>query len=321
MSKDVSVNTSLQEKVDHLIDEQVINWPLARENYEGLKEVKIRSLEFGPSTEMRVQFNPARIRSSAAKVDTKSIQERKCFLCQENLPSVQNRMPFRDDYLILVNPFPIFPNHLTIPHVKHTDQRISGRLYDMMMLARELPGFVIFYNGPQCGASAPDHFHFQAGNKGFMPIEDDFRFHPQKSMLIDRKGVRVFSIENYLRKNLVIEGDNPEEIESWFNRVYSFLHAIQKNVEEPMLNIVCSRENGFWRLFIFPRRGHRPRQFFAEGEEQIVLSPASVDFGGVLITPREEDFHKLNERLVWDIFEQVTLHETDWTLVKRIFQE
>lgn len=318
---DVSMKTQLQDKVDHLIDEQVINWPMARQNYDGLKEVKVRSLDFGPSAEMRVQFNPGRIKSSAAKVDAKSIRERKCFLCQENLPSVQNRVPFRDDYLILVNPFPIFPRHLTIPHVKHTDQRISGRLSDMMMLARELPGFVIFYNGPQCGASAPDHFHFQAGNKGFMPIEEEFRFHPRKSLLIDRKGVRVFSVENYLRKTLVIEGENMHEIERWFNKVYRFLDAIQTNVEEPMLNIVCSWENGFWRLFIFPRRGHRPRQFFAEGEEKIVLSPASVDFGGVLITPREEDFHKLDENMVEDIFDQVTLHKSDWALVKRIFQE
>lgn len=321
MSINISMKTHLQEKVDHLIEEQVVNWPMARQSYEGLKGVKVRSLHFGPSTEMRVQFNPARIRSSAAKVDAKSIQERKCFLCQENLPSEQNRVPFRDDYLILVNPFPIFPRHLTIPHVKHTDQRISGRLSDMMMLARELPGFVIFYNGPQCGASAPDHFHFQAGNKGFMPIEEEFRFHPRKSRLIDRKGLRVFSIENYLRKTLVIEGEDTDEIERWFNKVYSFLDAIQKNGEEPMLNIVCSWENGFWRLFIFPRRGHRPRQFFAEGEEKIVLSPASVDFGGVLITPREEDFHKLDEKLVEDIFKQVTLNKSDWVSVKRIFQE
>ncbi|WP_462319422.1 DUF4922 domain-containing protein [Marinilabilia sp.] len=321
MSKDISMNTSLQEKVDHLIDEQVVNWPMAKGNYEGLNEVKIRSLEFGPATEMRVQFNPARIRSSAAKVDAKSIQERKCFLCEDNLPPEQNKVPFRDDYLILVNPFPIFPRHLTIPHVRHTDQRIKGRLSDMMMLARELPEFVVFYNGPRCGASAPDHFHFQAGNKGFMPIEEEFRYHPRKSLLIDRKDVRVFCVDNYLRKTLVFEGEQPDEIECWFNRVYRFLDSIQKNGEEPMLNILCSWENGSWRLIVFPRQGHRPRQFYAEGEEQIVLSPASVDFGGVLITPREEDFEKLNTDLVKDIFNQVTLNKHDWELVKKIFQE
>lgn len=321
MSNDVFMNTSLQDKVDHLINEQVVNWPTAKKNYEGLKEVKVRSLEFGPSTEMRVQFNPARIRSSAAKVDAKSIQERKCFLCEDNLPPEQNKVAFRDDYLILVNPFPIFPRHLTIPHVKHTDQRIQGRLSDMMMLARELSDFVVFYNGPRCGASAPDHFHFQAGNKGFMPFEEEFRFHPGRSLLVDRKNVRVFSIENYLRKTLVFEGEQPDEIESWFNRLYRFLDSIQRNGEEPMLNILCSWQNGIWRLVVFPRKGHRPRQFYAEGEKQIVLSPASVDFGGVLITPREEDFIKLNNSLVKDIFNQVTLKNSDWNLVRKIFQE
>ncbi|WP_291856274.1 DUF4922 domain-containing protein [Marinilabilia sp.] len=314
------MKTRLQDDVNHLIDEQVVNWPLARQNYDGLKEVKTRSLELLACTEMRVQFNPGRIKSSAAKVDAKSIKERKCFLCQENLPPEQNSVLFKD-YLILVNPFPIFPRHLTIPHVQHTDQLISGRISDMMMLARELPDFVIFYNGPKCGASAPDHFHFQAGNKGFMPIEEEFLFHPRKSLLTDRNGARVFSIENYLRKTLVFEGENLDEIESLFSKVYRFLDAIQKDEEEPMLNILCSWENGFWRLFVFPRRGHRPRQFFARGEAQIVLSPASVDFGGVLITPREEDFNKLDEHLVKDIFEQVTLFDSDWPLVKRIFKK
>ena len=311
----------LEEKVDHLFDEQVVNWPMAKQNYEGLKEVKTRSLEFNPFTLMRVQFNPARMRSSAAKVDAKSIQERKCFLCQENLPPEQNQVAFRKDYLILVNPFPIFPRHLTIPHVSHTDQRIKGRLSDMLSLARELPGFVIFYNGPNCGASAPDHFHFQAGNKNFMPVEAEFKVHPQASLLLDSKGLKVFSIDEYLRKTLVLEGDDSFEMEGWFNKVYKLLDALQNNGEEPMLNILCSWEKARWQLFIFPRQGHRPRQFFAEGDEQIVFSPASVDFGGVLITPREEDFHKLDHDVVIDVFKQVTLNDNDWELVKRMFQE
>ncbi len=321
MLHDIAKIGPLEEQVDSLIDEQVVNWPMAKENYDGLNEVKTRSLEFGPFTQMRVQFNPARIRSSAAKVDAKSIQERKCFLCQANLPAGQNKVSFRNDYLILVNPFPIFPRHLTIPHVHHTDQRIKGRLSDMLSLARELPGFVIFYNGPKCGASAPDHFHFQAGNKNFMPVEEEFKVHPHASLLLDSKGLRVFCVDDYLRKTLVLEGDDGIEMEAWFSKFYNLLDALQGNGEEPMLNILCSWENGLWRLFIFPRQGHRPRQFYAQGDEQIVFSPASVDFGGVLITPREEDYLKLDRDLIEDVFKQVTLNDYDWELVKRLFQE
>ena len=318
MINQITENKVLKEKVDELIDDQLANWPLARDNYAGLKEVKTRSLHMSPSTEMRVQFNPARIRSSAAKVDPKSIKERKCFLCSGNLPPEQKGVDV-GDYKILVNPYPIFARHLTIPHREHIDQRIEGRLADMLMIARELPDFVLFYNGPRCGASAPDHFHFQAGNKGFLPIEEEYRLHPGKSLLLDRKDIKVYSIENYFRKTLVFESNNEKLLENWFSRVFRFLGKLQKNEQEPMLNILCSWEHNFWRVIAFPRREHRPRQFYAKGAEQVLLSPASVDFGGVLITPREEDFEKLNKDLVADIFHQVTLDEDAWHLVKLIF--
>lgn len=319
MSNKLTMNIDFQEGVHKLIDEQLINWPLARDNYQGLSSVKIRVLEVAPATTMRIQFNPARIRSSAAKVDEQSIRQRKCFLCSENLPVQQRGIGF-GDYTILVNPFPIFTRHLTIPHKDHIDQRIEGRLTDMLNLARALPDFVIFYNGPRCGASAPDHFHFQAGNKGFMPVEKELSAHPGKIKLLDRDRVKVFSIENYLRKTLVFESDDEEMLLKWFTRVFTFLGKVQHMEVEPMVNILCSRERDLWRVFLFPRREHRPRQFYAEGAEQILLSPASVDFGGVLITPREEDFEKLNADTINDIFNQVTLDDDTWTQVKLIFK-
>ncbi|MGQ1890070.1 DUF4922 domain-containing protein [Thermophagus sp. OGC60D27] len=318
MINKTTTNRELQENVHRLIDEQLIDWPLARDNYEGLKSVKTRTLKIGPSSEMRIQFNPARIRSSAAKVDAQSIRERQCFLCSENLPAEQRGIDF-GDYKILVNPFPIFSRHLTIPHKDHTDQRIEGRLTDMLQLARALPDFMVFYNGPRCGASAPDHFHFQAGNKGFMPIEKEFLTLPDITVLMEKKDIRVLGCENYLRKTLIFESSNENAIDLWFSRVFTILSKCQPKEPEPMLNILCSWETDSWRVFLFPRREHRPRQFYARGEEQILLSPASVDFGGVLITPREEDFNKLNSDTVKDIFNQVTLSDDIWHLVKLIF--
>ena len=167
-----------------LINDQQNEWELAGKNYAGLKSVKVRTLAFD-GFDMLVQFNPERIRSSAAKVDAKSIEARPCFLCQKNLPKEQRGIPVLDKYLILVNPFPIFPEHLTIPHFNHIDQRIENKFEEMLEMARLLEDFTIFYNGPKCGASAPDHFHFQAGIKRFMPIERDYKkgsfFHEVKT--------------------------------------------------------------------------------------------------------------------------------------------
>ncbi len=160
--------------VSDLFESQLSEWDLARDNYRQLDNVKVRKIFFA-EFEIVVQFNPGRITSSAAKVDARSIEARPCFLCEKNRPAQQRGISFEQDYTILINPFPIFRRHLTIVSDTHTDQRIAGNFMTMLSLAEALPEYVIFYNGPQCGASAPDHLHFQAGNKGFLLIEDDFR--------------------------------------------------------------------------------------------------------------------------------------------------
>ena len=160
-------------QVTELISEQVTGWDLASKNYEGLRKVKVKTFYLG-NYHIDIQFNPERIVSSAAKVDARSIEARPCFLCQENLPPQQRGLLLDDGYMVLVNPFPIFPKHLTIPNMLHTDQLILGNFESMLDLASRLDEFIIFYNGPKCGASAPDHLHFQAGSKGFLPIEKDF---------------------------------------------------------------------------------------------------------------------------------------------------
>lgn len=302
-------------EVEDLINGQLIEWQLAKNNYAGLKQVMTREINFENNFKVKIQFNPERMRSSAAKVDAKSIQERNCFLCQANLPAEQHGIVFLNNYLILVNPFPIFTRHLTIPLKKHTDQLIEGHFEEMLLLAQSLSDYVVFYNGPRCGASAPDHFHYQAGNKGFMPIEDEFET-LSKTLLKQTEDGEIYAIDNYLRQTIVITGSDKNIICKWFNQVFEFLKNIIPSDPEPMLNILTSWTENKWQVFIFPRKKHRPEQFFKEGEAQILLSPASVDFGGVLITPRQEDFNKLNEHLIRDIYKQVTIGEVEWELVK-----
>jgi galactose-1-phosphate uridylyltransferase len=283
---------------------QLRDWELARGNYVDLADVKTTKLDIN-GIMMKVQFNPKRITSSAAKVDAKSIQERKCFLCKSNLPEQQKGVDFGGGYLVLVNPFPIFPRHLTIPSYMHEPQRIEGKLTDMLELAYQLPDYVVFYNGPKCGASAPDHFHFQAGNKGFLPLEINFDLLKRENIL-SAGDVRIDLLPDYPCTVLVIESKEASPINTYFEKVYHALE-IKPGEYEPMMNILAWHGKGNFKLCIFPRALHRPSCFFEEGENNRLISPASVDMGGVFITPLEKDFEAMNSEDVKKIIQEVCM--------------
>jgi hypothetical protein len=251
------------------------------------------------------------LRSSVAKVDAKSIEARPCFLCSKNRPAIQVGVAFEKELTMLVNPFPIFTKHLTIPSEQHVDQRILPNFPAMLSLAEAMPDFVTFYNGPNCGASAPDHFHFQAGNKGFLPIETDFSKRKYPRLLSEKAGVEHWNWIGYLRGIMTLKSINKEELILAFNRFYNKFSDFQPDQPEPMLNILAYFYNDGWVIHIIPRKLHRPVQFFADGEKQILLSPGSVDLGGVIITPREEDFNKINASDISDIFNQVCFDERE----------
>lgn len=289
-----------------LLNSQLSVWDLAQSNFKALSGVKVKDLDFGKFA-IKVQFNPARIQSSAAKVDAKSIQERKCFLCPQNLPAVQEGIAFGENYQILVNPFPIFPQHFTIPTYKHVDQLIFDRFADMLDLSKALEDFVLFYNGPKCGASAPDHAHFQAGNKGFMPVEDDMK-NIEKTALSSTDTLQVYKLENYLRTGFLLEGTDRDQMVAAFQNIYNLLDIPEGEIE-PMLNVLSWYGDNKLHCCVFPRKLHRPSCFFAEGDANILISPASVDLGGVFITPLEKDFDKITKEDVQKIFEEISLDE------------
>ncbi len=298
------------DQIDELFNAQLNEWELAGTNYRQLERVEIRKIEFD-GFRMLVQFNPERIRSSAAKVDSKSIGARPCFLCAVNRPVQQRGVSFENEFTVLLNPFPIFRKHLTIPSDRHTDQLIGKNFGKMLTLAEALPAFTIFYNGPQCGASAPDHFHFQAGNRGFLPIEKDFTRDKFTTLLSSKQGLEIWQWKNYLRGIITLTGSDKAKLITVFNHFFEKFTFIQPERPEPMLNILAYHAVGSWIIHIIPRKLHRPSQFFADGSAQIILSPASVDLGGVIITPREEDFHKINHDDIADIFSQVCLEEDE----------
>ena len=298
----------MNETIKKLLTDQLATWETARANYAALASVRVKELDVD-GTPYKVQFNPARIVSSAARVDAKSISERKCFLCPGNLPPEQKGIPFGGHYRILVNPFPIFPRHLTIPDTEHVPQRIASRFPDMLDLARLLTDYTVFYNGPHCGASAPDHAHFQAGNKGFLPIEKTWR--TQVAGKVTGYGQAVlWQLDDAPRTTLVIESAEKEDAEKLFSLLYRSL-PVKPGEEEPMMNVLARYEAGHWTVFVFPRRKHRPDCYYAEGEANLLISPASVDLGGVFITPVEKDFRKITAEDVKRILGEVCLSEKE----------
>jgi ATP adenylyltransferase/5',5'''-P-1,P-4-tetraphosphate phosphorylase II len=289
---------------------QIQTWPLAAANFRGLEKVEERSFQFD-GFQVKIQFNPERMRSSVAKTDKQSIAERKCFLCNENRPLEQNAIAFGDQFLILVNPFPIFRNHFTISSNTHIDQRFIPNAKSLLELSNAMEGFTVFYNGPECGASAPDHLHFQAGESSFMPITEEYEQLKKNSgrQLFSGAETQVWAFDHYLRKMISIETSSMEEGLKVINVYYSHFQTMQPEKMEPMMNVLCSFTNGKWIIHLFPRKAHRPSQFFKEGIKQILISPGSVDFGGVFITPRREDFDKFTKEDIVDVLSQVCLNQ------------
>lgn len=256
-------------------------WPLAAANFKALDGVEIKKMTVS-GLKMKVQHNPARILSTAAKVDKASLAARPCFLCTKNRPTEQIAFPVLDErYSVLVNPFPIFKVHFTIPATDHVEQLISAdgarRFADMFLLAKSLCGLAIFYNGPHCGASAPDHFHFQAVEAKVVPM---FEWIESQCRLPFKVFTALWTDEH--------------DAVAWFRHVCSQLASYEENngEPEPRMNVWCVvREDGSVRVVVIPRRAHRP-DFYGSGDNQLLLSPASVDLAGVVVVPSPADFHQ-----------------------------
>ena len=292
-----------------LLSGQKHSWDDLREGYELLKTVREREVPCGGFT-VRLQFNPGRIASSTAALSAEAIRNRPCFLCVENLPGHQAGILYREEFLTLCNPMPVFPFHLTISHIDHRAQLIDPNIRTFLQLAADLgPDWAILYNGARCGASAPDHLHFQACPSGRMSIGREIE--EEKRWVLMRKagGVTLSRAINLGREALVLEGNDPARVEDVFRKLTASLRKTLTIAEEPMLNIAGSCKDGQWRLLIFPRRKHRPDAFFREGVDRVVVSPGIIDMVGTLITPIERDFERLDAAAVENIYREVSLDE------------
>ena len=277
--------------ISRFFNRQLEMWEDARHRFRDLKHVEVRQL----SDQLKVQFNPARIVSTGAKIDKHTLGERPCFLCERNRPKEQMTKQIDDHFLLLVNPFPILPVHFTIPATKHQPQSIYrhyGEMHRLLSLHSEL---MVFYNGPKCGASAPDHLHFQAGTSGVLPLQTNWqrlsRNLTDVISLTDEEKISVLS--DFLVPAFVIISKSEDSDEELFHRLYRSM-PMRGDESEPMMNIIAWRKDDEFISVVIPREKHRPDAYFAEGEAQMMVSPGALDMAGLIITPREEDFSKIN---------------------------
>ena len=305
-----------------LLSEQKKEWLDLRESYESLVGVKERDLPCRRSS-VRLQYNPIRIKSTTADVGKNNMKERRCILCLDHLPKDQKGVLYRSSYLILCNPMPVFPFQFTVSHLDHRRQAIDEPIDAFLQLMSDLGyGWTVFYNGPQCGASVPDHLHFHVVPSGQIPIEKEIQEEKRLTLMKQVGGVLLYCVKDLGREVIILVGDDPVAVGDTFKRFLNGLKKVLLISEEPMLNIAGfyegrKQEGRKWCLLIFPRRKHRPDAFFNKGNDRLVVSPGAIDMGGVLITPVEKDFERLDEAVVEGIYREVSL---EGEIVKRAIE-
>ena len=287
--------------ISRFFNRQMEKWADARHRFRDLKHVETHQL----SDQLKVQWNPARIVSTGAKIDKKTLGDRPCFLCDKNRPKEQISKQIDERFLLLVNPFPILPVHFTIPARKHQPQSIYknyGEMHRFLSLHSEL---MVFYNGPKCGASAPDHLHFQAGTSGILPLQANWqRLSRNLTDIISlNDDEKIALIHNFVVPAFVIISKSEDSDEALFHRLYKSM-PVRGDETEPMMNIIAWRKGDEYISVVIPREKHRPEAYFAEGDAQMMVSPGALDMSGLIITPREEDFRKLTEESATAILQE-----------------
>ena len=282
-----------QEDADQLFSEQVREWTDAAVRYRQLENVERREFEVD-GRHLTIQFNSARIVSTGAKIDGNAIGRRNCFLCEQNLPDEQRDLVLNERFHLLVNPFPILPKHFTIPMRQHRPQAILDNFRDMMDIVDVLHDEMVFYNGPLCGASAPDHMHFQAGSRNVVPLiaECGKQEHEHGVTELD-----------WFCRALMIRTDSADNACDLFRKIYDGLE-VTKGQTEPMMNVVAWKDGDDFVCVVIPRRKHRPDCYSAEGNGQMLISPGALDMCGLIITPREEDFRRISREQVAAIIKE-----------------
>lgn len=310
---------------DSFTNDQLSCWPLARDNYRALKNVRTRTLSVG-GLDVILQFNPARIVSTGADVSKESISRRKCFLCRDSRPQEQIKMKFEGRkgrrYDILVNPYPIFPEHLVIAMDHHCDQSIWKRYVDMLDLSRLYKGYTFMYNGPECGASAPDHHHFQALRRNILPLEKDADAcldglasgNGPLEYVTCVKEAELYHYRRFTRGVFLLRATTHKSMAKLFYRLLDCA-PVKEGSSEPMFNLLTWYTGTEFRSAVMLRGAHRPARYYSEGEDRLMLSPGCADMAGFFVVPAEKDFNRLDAALLQEVLDEVSVSEENEALV------
>lgn len=298
--------------ISRFFNRQLEVWTDARHRFRDLKHVETRQF----SDQLKLQWNPARIVSTGAKIDEKNLGERPCFLCDKNRPKEQMSKQIDEKFHLLVNPFPILPVHFTIPARKHQPQLIYKNYGEMHRFISLHSDLMVFYNGPKCGASAPDHLHFQAGTNGILPLQTNWqRLSRNLTDIISLNDEEKISVvRDFIVPAFVIISKSAESDEALFRRLYKAMPQ-RGDETEPMMNIISWRKGEEFISVVIPREKHRPEAYFAEGDAQFVVSPGALDMSGLIITPREEDFRKLTEEKALSLLQECGVSEEKMNVI------
>ena len=316
-------------EVREFIKDQLVKWPEVKERVQSLKDIKIKDLSFN-KIRIEAQYNPLRIVSTNAKIDSKTINTRPCFLCNHNRPKSQISLLVEKKFQVLINPFPILPNHLTISNRHHIPQTIKSAIQEYILFIQGLKDFIVFYNGPMCGASAPDHMHFQAGDKGVVPLERDWEHYTKEKVypiltksdseslnatetLQDEEG--IYLLKDYACPAFVLQFYSIQKGCDLFQKIYDLLPIVNEELE-PRINLIGweslslkNKDQNLTIITLFPREKHRPMCYSDEGTNQLLISPGAIDMSGLIITPRKEDFMRITPQRALDILKEVSLSQ------------
>lgn len=313
----------LAERIEQMFSHELAARGRAFVNYKALTEVLVKDFDI-EDFPARLFYNPARVRSVMAKVDAETLANRTCFLCPAGLEEHQLTTawtaPQGKEYLIRVNPYPIFNQHFTLSYAEHQRQAIAPHYADMLALAKALPTYTLFYNGPTCGASAPDHMHFQAVPMGSLPMQTMCSEGKGQEVLWQNEDIRISLITKYVRGGYLLASDKEEAMQTYFERICS-LAPVHTDEWEPRMNLVSWWAAGQYHTLVLLREESRPACFFAEGEEQILISPGAVEMSGIAIVSSIESYERLTAERLRDIILEVSLNQHDTQLLTQAIRE
>jgi len=283
-------------EIEELYNRQLRTWPQLAKGVEGLKRAQTRAVQIDWFT-VFVRHIPHRMASTTASVDRDSVARRPCFLCAGNLPAEEEGVQFDEDFTVYCNPLPIVEHHLTIVHREHRAQDIANRFGNIIDLAAALPGYFVIYNGPECGASAPDHLHFQAGSRRLFPIEKD------------TARMTGITVPGYGRNVFLLRGRDRSALNDRLERTLGLLAQTVGRRGEPMVNLAVLHAQGEWLTYLFPRSKHRP-EIFHTGH--LTVSPASIDLCGIFVVPLAQDFERITGEGIRAVFREITLPDAQF---------